>query len=178
MFLLLSILFAPLFSSGQEDTATLHFLNDVLKRKHDSATIYYTDQVDKGMFDYMMNQRLLKRRIKDLNATNKVRLKLTHLEIMQLNQSLATSRDYQWKEGLFEHSKRIPVDSVHLFLLANRNNDVYLFSRPAFMRNNTLVVFYVVHLCCGGIYGPVDFSFYHRVRGKWVKWFQIGGGAF
>lgn len=166
------------FSFGQEDTATLHFLDNIIKRKSDTSLIYYTDKVDAGMYDYMMKKQLLKKHVKAIGTTNKATLTLTSAEINQLKKTLTTSKSHQWQEELFEGSIRIPSDSTHSFLFNDRNKDLYLFSRPAFIRNNTIALFYVVHLCCGGIYGPVDLSFYRRENGKWQKWITIDGGAF
>lgn len=171
-------LFPFLFSFAQEDTATLNFLKDVVKRKSDRSLIYYTDKVDAGMYDYMMRKVLRKRRINDLSATNKATLTLTRGEINHLQQSLAASKKFEWQQGLFTSSKLIISDSTHSFLFSDREKDLYLFSKPAFIRNNTIALFYVLHLCCGGIYGPVDLSFYRRENGKWQRWIRIVGGAF
>lgn len=177
-FLTIFSLFVFFFCFGQEDTTTLHFLNNIIKRKSDTSLIYYTDKVDVGMYDYMMKKKLLKRHIKAIGSTNKSTLTLTSAEVNQLKQSLAASKSHQWQEELFPSSKRISSDSTHSFLFSDRNKDLYLFSRPSFIRDNTIALFYVVHLCCGGIYGPVDLSFYRKENGKWQKWIMIDGGAF
>ena len=167
-----------LFCFSQSDSTTLNFLNDVVKRNSDSSLIYYTDKVDAGMYSYMIEKKLVKRRIKDISSTNKANLTLTNFEITQLKQNLANYKFHQWPEKLFTNSKRISSDSTLSFLSNNKNNDLYLFSKPAFIRNNTIGLFYVVRLCCGGINGPVDLSFYRRENGKWQRWITIGGGAF
>jgi hypothetical protein len=177
-FLTISSLFNFYVCFGQEDTATLHFLNNIIKRKSDKSLIYYTDRVDAGMYDYMMKKQLLKSPIKAIGSTSKSTLTLTSAEINQLKHSLTTAKSHKWREDLFSSSKRISSDSTHSFLISDRNKDLYLFSLPAFIRNNTIALFYVVHLCCGGIYGPVDLSFYRRENGKWQKWITIDGGAF
>jgi hypothetical protein len=172
------LLLITLFGCAQGDTATLDFLNHVITRKHDTSAIFYTDKVDAGMYDNMMKMSLSKRTIKDIgNATND-KLTLTSEEIAYIKEHLTTAKNKTWNDDLFTNSTRIPTDSSHSFLSQNRSRDLYLFSQPVFIRKNTIALFYVVHLCCGGIYGPVDLSFYRRNGKTWQRWIRIDGGSF
>lgn len=172
------LLLISILGFTQEDTTTLSFLNDVILRKHDTASIYYTDKVDSGMYDYMMKKSLVKRTIKDIGKTTSDKLILSPDEVTYLKQHLIAAKDKIWSEGLFINSTRISADSIHSFLTQNRGRDLYLFSQPTFIRNNTIALFYVVRLCCGGIYGPVDLSFYRKTGDAWQRWIRIDGGAF
>lgn len=163
---------------GQLDSTTFQFLNSVIRRKHDLSIIFYTDRVDSGMYSYMMNKSVIKRIITDIDKRNKDKLYLTSGEIKYLKQRLDSDNSQQWLEDLFINSKRITNDSVRSFLIEDRNRDLYLLSNPIFIRENTIALFYVAHLCCGGIYGPVDLSFYRKEGNKWLKWICVDGGAF
>ena len=172
------LLLISILGFTQEDTTTLTFLNNVIIRKNDTSSIYYTDKVNAGMYDYMMKKSLVKRTIKDIgNATND-KLILTSEEVTYLKQHLITAKDKIWSDNLFINSSRISVDSTNSFLIQNRNRDLYLFSQPIFIRNKTIALFYEVHLCCGDIYGSVDLSFYKKNRDVWQRWIRVDGGAF
>lgn len=177
LFSTILLLFSNL-SYTQDDTTTIDFLGQFVTRKHDTSSINYTDRVDTGMYDYMMKKSLIRRKIKDIGNLNRDKLILTTKEIASLKQQLASAKEKIWKENLFINSERIASDSIHSFLLQNRDRDLYLFAQPAFIRNNTIALFYLVRLCCGGIYGPVDLSFYRKNGNKWVRWIRIDGGAF
>jgi hypothetical protein len=172
------LLFISTFVLAQVDSTTLQFLNGVMKRKNDSATIFYTNKVHSGMYDFMMSKSVIKKTIKDIGGTNKDRLHLTSAEAKLLKQHLIEARDQHWPEQLFTNSKSISVDSTQSFLIQNRDKELYLFSKPVFIRNNTIALFYVVRLCCGGIYGPVDLSFYRKENDGWQRWIRVDGGAF
>ena len=177
---LFSTILLSIYTLGftQDDTTTLAFLTDVIKRKHDTSSIFYTDKVDAGMYDYMMKTSLIKRTIKDIGKATNDQFTLTSEEITYIKQHLVKAKNKVWKEYLFINSIRIPSDSMHSFLIQNRNKDLYLFSKPIFIRNNSVALFYVANLCCGGIYGPVDLSFYRKNGKLWQRWIRIDGGAF
>jgi hypothetical protein len=177
-FLIIIFLSVSTLAFGQLDSTTFQFLNSIIKRSTDSSTIFYTDKVDSGMYSYLMNKSVVKRTIKDINKRNKNKLYLTTAEIKYLKQNLDCNNSQQWPENLFTNSKRIPHDSTYSFLIKDRNRDLYLLSKPIFIRGNTIALFYVAHLCCGDIYGSVDLSFYRKEANKWQKWIRVGGGAF
>lgn len=177
-FLIIILLSISTLVFAQLDSTTFQFLNSVIKRKTDSSTIFYTDKVDSGMYSNMVNKSLIKKTIKDIDKRNKNKLHLTTREIKYLKQRLEGNNLQQWPENLFTNSKRIANDSTHLFLVKDRDRDLYLLSKPIFIRGNAIALFYVAHLCCGGIYGPVDLSFYKKENNKWQKWIRIDGGAF
>ena len=170
------LILIPTLSFTQDDTTILNFLNDVIK--HDTSSIYYTDKVDAGMYEYMMKKSLIKRRVKNINKASSDKLILTSKEVAYIKEKLVTAKDKIWKNDLFMNSVRIPSDSIQSFLTQNKNRDLYIFSQPTFIRNNTVALFYVVHLCCGGIYGPVDLSFYKKSGKQWQRWIRVDGGAF
>ncbi len=177
LFSTILLLFSTL-SYTQDDTTTLNFLSQFIIRKYDTSSIYYTDKVDAGMYEYMMKKVLIRRKIKDIGNLNRDKLILTTQEVAYLNQQLSSAKERTWKENLFINSERISSDSTLSFLLRNRKSHLYLFTQPAFIRNNTIALFYVVHLCCGGIYGPVDLSFYRKNGNQWERWLRVEGGAF
>jgi hypothetical protein len=166
------------FSFGQADTATQRFLDDIIKLDGEAAVIYYTDQVGAGIYDHMLKKNFLKKHVKGASSADKGELTLSSEEVNQLNLSLTASRLHKWPAGLFERSVRIAGDSLFSFVSADKSRKLYIFSRPAFMRSNTIALCYVVRLCCGGIYGPQEYSFYRRTNGKWQKWIMVEGGAF
>lgn len=163
---------------AQDNSTTLNFLSQLITRKHNTSLIYYTDKIDSGMYDFIIKKSLVRRKIGDLGDLNRDKLILTKKEVDYLKQQLTSAKGKTWKENLFINSERISADSMHSFLGQNRDKDLYLFSQPAFIRNNTIALFYVLHLCCGGIYGPVGLSFYRKKGAKWEMWLRIEGGAF
>lgn len=166
------------FSYTQDDSTTLKFLSQLVSRKHDTSSIYYTDKIDSGMYDHIIKKTLGRRKIRDIGGLNRDKLVLTKKEVDYLKQQLTSAKEKIWRDSLFINSKRISADSMASFLVQNRDSDLYQFSQPAFIRNNTIALFYVLHLCCGGIYGPVGLSFYRKNGTKWEMLLRIEAGAF
>ena len=172
------LLLVSVAASAQEDSTLMEFLENVIKRKSDSSMICYTSKLHPGMYDFMMEKILIKRKIRDISKLNKDKFILTSQEIKLLKSDMTEAKEQTWKEDLFLKSKRIQADSIQSFLVSDQNKELFIFSKPSFIRNNTVAFFYVVHLCCGGIYGPVDLSFYKKETSGWKRWIRIDGGAF
>jgi len=63
-------------------------------------------------------------------------------------------------------------------LKSNYGNQVVYISKPLFIRNESLAIAFFANLCCGQIYGYVNFSFYRKENEIWKRWIDISSGAF
>ena len=57
-------------------------------------------------------------------------------------------------------------------------NQVVFISSTLFLRDGAIGIVYFANLCCGSFNGNVNFSFYKKENGHWIRWIDIGSGAF
>ncbi|MEQ8909451.1 MAG: hypothetical protein RIC95_09690 [Vicingaceae bacterium] len=72
----------------------------------------------------------------------------------------------------------IEIDSALNHLKDDHDNQVVFISRPLFIRDDKIGVAFFSNLCCGHIYGHVNFSFYQTENEIWTRWIDISSGAF
>ena len=93
---------------------------------------------------------------------------LSETEISQLEK-------FVWKDSLFKNSNRIKEDSASSHFRKN-NNLVYIFSKPLYIRDNSIALTSFV-VMCGNNCGQNEVAFYKKEKGKWIKWVVISQGT-
>ena len=58
------------------------------------------------------------------------------------------------------------------------DNQVVFISQPLFIRDDKIGIAFFANLCCGHIYGYVNFSFYQKENDIWSRWIDMSSGAF
>ena len=107
---------------------------------------------------------------------------LTHREKQYINQVLNRMSTVDWTEKLFVEGMLVKTDPAGGILNDQNPNGfhpersstdrLYSFSRPVFIRNQTLCIFCSGYSCgprCG--YGEV--SVFRKISGKWSRWFKL-----
>lgn len=93
-----------------------------------------------------------------------------------------------WDTDLFPNSISVENEDEGfniISMLKSGNNQkpdtghfyVFLFSKPIYIRNNSVCLI-AMSAICGGTCGITDISFYKKVNEKWEKWINVGGGVF
>jgi hypothetical protein len=174
----LSIILLCFFSNvyAQVDSATYQLLNAVVYRDRKTDSLFYTGKMDEGMFDRKFCPGKFTRNPEDYDNNF---IRLTAREHRYIKRQWMLLKDNEWPTDLFANSWRIKMDSsLAYFLSQNRSRVVYLFSKPIFIRNNTVALVYNIRLCCGGIYGPYELVYYRREGDTWKKWVFVREGAY
>ncbi|HUS02880.1 MAG TPA: hypothetical protein VMY77_14180 [Chitinophagaceae bacterium] len=175
----ISILFTHLHFLGQ--TTIIVNENEVIRQilrpeinKHEE--IVYTHRLNKGVLEYDTKE-FIKTSTRFFNKKGDT-LILSKSEKKYIITQLRIIKDHVWKDSLFNFSHRIPEDSTASYLKANKARELYQFSKPIFIRNNSICLIYMMRLCCGGIYGPTHLGFYKIQNGFWKNWITVFSGAF
>lgn len=90
-----------------------------------------------------------------------------------------------WKNNLFPNSiavQNITEAKQKMYDLKMLKKDIegiyfFSFSKPIFIRNNTICLFSIATLC-GGSCGGFETYFLRKINGKWSKWMIVSGGDF
>lgn len=99
-------------------------------------------------------------------------------EKLQVLTSLKEPHTWSKDMRIAEKYRPLTNDSLMQYLAYDVENTIALISKPVFLRDSTVAVCYFVNLCCGHIYGYLNFSFYKIENGIWTRWIDIRSGAF
>lgn len=72
----------------------------------------------------------------------------------------------------------IDTSKVINHLKKNYYHQIIFISKPLFIRDSKIGIAFFANLCCGGITGPVNFSFYRKENDIWKRWIDISSGEF
>lgn len=176
--LFLGITFIGLLHA-QPTQADKEFVRDALKLKK----IAYVDSA--ASFDNDIIKILDADTIKTLEAGAKLFL-VTKEEHAYIKKQIDSMKLFAWNEALFKRSKLIREDSLRSIFKnpdsyqASKNfytqygNGYYSFSKPIFLRNSTLCIFYSYYSCGGMVAcGGYNLTIYKRAKGHWVRWLLL-----
>jgi len=196
--LLLSLILTYLTSYlfGQLDSNSKTFIFNIIKLQPGSDTITYTDRI-KPIVIPSLGKILLKDRIPcyDITGHTKTEFVPSALEMSQIQHAAKYITKIRWDDSLFSNSREISVDSMWSYI-SNRQKElsfssntsdninnivsycsVFQFSKPIFLRNKTIVIFYFMRLC-GSSCGEENLSIYRLQNGKYQRWLTIQGADF
>ncbi|MDB5159272.1 MAG: hypothetical protein JWR50_3979 [Mucilaginibacter sp.] len=168
-------------------------MHNILTRNKKPA--FYTYRTDSILYtDRAGNKKIVLRQPIGLSAdkdnsryTNikKDSLVLSDKEVSYVLSELEKMRNYKWSDGLLPDSKVIPIDTITKISKAFREkawghfNEMGIYgiltiSRPVFLRNDTICLFYFSENCgpdCAGGH----FTVYKKVKGYWAQWIELYG---
>ena len=160
-FTILLLLSASLCSGqNNSDSLSKSFLTDISSKKsfRHVSSLDTLSQSTISELREAINQRKFSKKSKTIT--------LTDGELLKINSELE-ALDVSWLTANFEKTILVtPKDTTHI-----QTGVSYSFSRPIFLRENTLCLFYYgvsCHLC-----GERKFSFYINQKGRWSEYLII-----
>lgn len=143
MKLLKVFIFLLSFSIEAQTSIEREFISNILG-KETNQNIVYTDKIPKNelndVIDALKKNIILKVRMNDANPDDK--LKLTKKEVSKIAAQFECANKQSWAANKLPQYKYIPNDTITKFPSKYSNLYFYSFTKPVFIRNNTMVVFY------------------------------------
>lgn len=189
---------------GQLDSTSKSFLFDILRQEPGSDTITYTDRI-KPISIPSFSKILKNNKIPafEISTQKKVEFVLTRKEKKYLQKELKLLDEIKWADSIFNPSRMISLDKMWEYISRRRREyseiytfkhsqsdtnyinkqgwvqycSIFQFSKPIFLRDNSIVIFYFLRLC-GNECGVEDFSIYKKQDGQYKQWLRISGGVF
>lgn len=188
------------FSLSDRDKESVSIIEQWIRTIQPTGSIVYANRLDKGSIGQIKDKISNRRKITGITKeTKSVSIKLTKQEQRYILNQIETLYTFTWKDGLFENSQYLDSDSVmnHLQkkrkafaekykaasdnakteLIKELNRNVFYFSKPIFIRKNTICLLYNMYLC-GYDCGQTELCFYKLVDGSWEKHIIVISGIF
>lgn len=158
---------------AQNDQASNNFIRKVIIPRNDekilycdSVNSYAVEEIRRALFDPGYNSGLFT---------------LSNKEKRYVKSELNKMRKYVWRDSLFKNSMLIKKDSInYAFGKSNKSKmdgwsyfnthlgeGYYDFSKPIFIRNSTVCIFYKGHHC-GWLCGDGVVAVYIKKGNKWI----------
>lgn len=183
----------------------LLFIYSQISKYSDSERLIYTDRITNQAYRNAKNS--INQQFYDGNNSNKkIAFRFTKKERQYILQQLKHCTNPYWSDSLFSNSKMIKLDSFHQHFRTKNNarrkiiplletpgysrefrsamikelgrrDWVFIFSKPIYLRNNSLVVLYLEPRC-GWDCGYDELAVYRINKGLWEKWISIFQGAY
>ncbi|HEY0897730.1 MAG TPA: hypothetical protein VGD90_00290 [Sphingobacteriaceae bacterium] len=160
------------------DWALSNWKSDSWKTKQ----VLYKDGMEKHQLRWfegeIFKEDTLRNRVGRLSSEKlKDFLVLTNQEKSQVKRELELMNQQLWPKGLFKNSIMLDRDSLgylskplgYLKYGKKYKTGFYTFSKPIFLRNNTICILFLDYWC-SGLCGDTDISVYKKENGRWKKW--------
>ncbi|HTE01988.1 MAG TPA: hypothetical protein VK668_22020 [Mucilaginibacter sp.] len=165
---------------AQENEAARQFIREVIKVKH---VVYVDSAGDAG--DEM--RKILDRDTIHTLMQDDSTFVITKKERAHINKELNTMRSFAWKAGLLDSSILISEDTLKKvfskkngspsanwkYFHTHYGDGYYYFSKPIFLRNNTICIFRFGYWCDWTLCGHGHLAIYEKKGGKWVAWYPL-----
>ncbi len=171
------------FISEEKTFLSWYFQNYLLKSKNDQP-ILYTNAIYTGSLTAIKND-IVKDTLVDLKSNDennelKECLVLTKSEKLYVSNQLDKMVGTRWTTNLPENSKMLNIDRVQTLIgkqglgwhdkyYKRYKTGFYSFSKPIFIRNNTLCIFSYSYNC-GILCAYGETAVYIKDSGVWSKW--------
>jgi hypothetical protein len=177
--ILLALLLFSFAANAQEDIETKKFLSDFFKKQPDHGVVFYQDSVDAGRIVPIKRDTLRNGfPLLENGSVNTNYVVFSKEERAYIAKKIEEQKTATWSDGLLPNSKLITKATIKdifnerekgwIYFHGKYSSGFYTFSKPIFLKNNTICVFYYGYHCdylCG--YG--DWSVYKKVNGDWVR---------
>jgi len=167
--------------SAQEYESDKKFINEVVKLH---GKVAYVDCMSVDTFEMGLKYPLTNDTLRgtEYGGYNSEILVLTEDELIHVNIELRRMKYPYLKSGLFDSSIIMSEESVYkilnneslgwsYFLTYFGTSGYYVFSKPIFLRNDSLCIFY--HAQYQKIGGGGNLSVYKKVESIWVPWIDL-----
>ncbi len=174
------ILFCCLFivsnSYSQSTKNSIKFLQEFFA---DKLPIVYSDTIHQYDLKYL-KEAIVKDTLYNnffFGQNNAGRqLILTKDEKKYLLEKIDEQQDFIWPNNLFQNSQKIDLEeknsNSNLKKKLKKFQSIYNFSKPVFIRNNSICIFYYGYYC-GGECGQGSIEIYRKINSKWTKWITM-----
>ncbi|WP_316812890.1 hypothetical protein [Pedobacter heparinus] len=161
-----------------QERQELEFIRSYFKEKE---PIVYTDKIDVAEYVYNLFVDICK---KDTLRTYKheARLVLAKHEKDFILAEASKIKEKSFDGNLLKKSTLIPRSKLsEIFkgkingwqkFTKEYNGGFYSFSKPIFIRNETLCIFYVDY-ACGNLCGNTEIAVYKKIKDTWTEWFVL-----
>jgi hypothetical protein len=182
-------------SFAQTDTSYLNYIYERIRDGQSKDTIHYAANL-KPFEIKDWAHKLNKKHVIGLAWPDDYdTLSLTRKERKYIQKQLKASLDSSWPDKLFPDSKVVPADSIDKYvrklnlvvidstksIQSSRERIARLFwafhfSKPIYLRNKSLLIFYLKRFASAG--GEENVKVYRREGNSWKRWMLIDGTAF
>jgi hypothetical protein len=181
-------------SFAQTDTSYLNFIYEGIRYGQQNGTIHYASNLKPFEIKEWAHKLYKKHLIGYVERDDQDTLTLTREERKYIQKQLKTSLNSSWPDKMFPDSKVLSADSINKFVQdtnlvilkarwemdtpGNRLNHVFWgfrFSRPIFLRGNSLLIFYLKRFATFG--GEENVIVYRKEGNSWKRWMLVYGVA-
>ena len=142
----------------------------IIQKKGD--TIVYATNIPSTNIKYLKQKFISK--ANNLHSYDGDSLILTKQEKSYILNQLEKLKKYKWSNSLFTKSKSVTGEQVWNGLAKDMFWEVHEFSKPIFIRDNSVCLVYYMHFF--GVGGPSYFGFFKEQNGQWKEWISIYSG--
>lgn len=153
--------------------------------KVDSTKLYYADGLNNNTLQFIENTIVAKDTLYSIWEADPEQNKYIVLDASEkriINQELGKMQGKKlWSQKLFDNAQpldRKMIDNIFCNIIGqfeffrNYPNGFYEFSRPIFLRNESICIFYC-SLNCGSLCLDSNLLIFIKKDGKWEKWMTI-----
>jgi hypothetical protein len=187
--LILPLCILSIASFAQTDTSYLNYIYERIRDGQQKGTIHYASNL-KPFEIKEWKDKLNKKYVIGLAWPGDYdTLILTRQERKYIQKQLNASLNSSWPHQLFPNSKVVSADSIDNYIRKVNRIVVdsttvriarifwsFHFSKPIYLRNKSLLIFYLKRFAVGS--GEEDVDVYRREGNSWKRWMLIDGAAF
>jgi len=196
------IAYSTSLSFGQNDSSYYNLIYNQIRNHQRTGTIYYADK-PYNEFNKQAFEPLYKNPVVNIfGSKNKASITLTKQEREYILSQLQNFPNEILSDSLLPNSKRIAIGGIQKFVrkanesiydsLINLHDTVaayqflsssfmhssFFFSKPIYIRNNTIVLSCFTWLVGNSWAGTSELCFYKKENNHWVKWITVTRGDY
>lgn len=193
-----SLTFAIMDCKAQVDSSFVTFIEKQVRGYQRTRTIHCADRLTKEEIKLCIKASSKEKIVSSFRTPTIDSILLTKKERIKVRKGLRSQQAFIWPDSLFEDSKRIHHDSLlkyvntlnrHVFDSLKSDSAKltqyfkgyftyysFLFSKPIYLRNNSIFLIQFVWLTGTG--GFHEMAFYRKTENSWKKWIVFNHGDF
>jgi hypothetical protein len=167
LFLMTILLFTAILSFAQVDSTTLNFLNKIIERTSDTSIIGYTKTLGSAYYDYV-ERYAFKKKVWDVFQKKNI-FKLSKKDRESIRKQILMVKDLEWGPNLLFKSELFPEGEANNYYLKYPTREIYQFTVPIFIRNNSIALIMVKKHFPGNLGGSEEIAFYTNLPNGWTR---------
>jgi hypothetical protein len=166
--LIIFLLLAENRSFSQNDTLVRNFLTNIIDRPTDTSIVGYTKTIGYDYYAYLPSFYLSNGKVWD-RETRRYVLRLSKKERRSIKKQVLEKRSSEWGNNLFPNSDLVPPGKSETYIQNYPSRDIYQFTSPIFLRNNSLALILIKHHYAGNKKGYQETVLYSRQGKMWRR---------